>query len=445
MNASAGGLARVVRAVSVPVIFAEITETVVHVTDTAFLARVGTVEVGAIAIADSILEIAIVLTLGLVDGMQILLARRLGQRRKRDAGQVFHLGLALLTGLSLLLTAALLLVSPWVTRLLVGSHEVRAATDAFLGIIAFTIVFNSANMAYSALLVGLARARALIAAAGVLAVVNLVLDYLLVFGKFGLPAMGIRGAALGSLIAEIACCAFLTVYVVRLPGVRGLRLFRQFSWNPRLARVLTRISWPVVLQGTVEAGRWFAFFLILEHIGEGALAASNLVYSCYIVLRIPTEGYAEATCSLVSRLIGAGRSSAIDRLIRTVLSPTYAITLPFVAIAFLFPGFVLSLLTSDPAVVRASESSLRVLAVAMLVVIPGEMWYAALAGTGDTRATFAIEGVLSLVILAGSYLAVLVLGLGIEFVWMSILAAWGVCLALSYLWMRAGYWKRLEI
>ena len=78
MRSSGGALSRLVRAVSVPLLFAEVSEIVVHVTDTVFLARVGTVEVGAIALADSLLEVAVVLTVGLIEGIQILFATILG-------------------------------------------------------------------------------------------------------------------------------------------------------------------------------------------------------------------------------------------------------------------------------------------------------------------------------------------------------------------------------
>lgn len=94
---------------------------------------------------------------------------------------------------------------------------------------------------------------------------------------------------------------------------------------------------------------------------------------------------------------------------------------------------------------EASRASLRVVSLGMLVLIPAEMWFVAVTGTGDTRAAFAIEVVLTTAMLAASYLSAFVLELELEFVWMSLPLASLACLALSYTWVRVGYWRRIEL
>jgi MATE family, multidrug efflux pump len=438
-------LSRIIWSVSIPVIFAQINETTIHVIDTLFLARVGTVEVGAVALADTIFEIWTVLPIGLVGALQILLARRVGQGRDRAVGEAFNEGLVLLGALSIGLTAALLAAAPLLTGWLVHSPEVGAAVEAFLAIIAFAIFFNSANFAYSALLVGLARTGVLTWATLVLAVTNIALDYVLIFGCFGLPALGIRGAALGSLGAEVVTFLFLTAYALRYLEVRRYRLFSVIGWNGRLTASLLRLSGPVALQGLLEGVRWFTFFLILEWIGERALAVSNIVYACYAILRIPTEGFADTACSMVSRLVGEGQAGRIGHLMRESISPAYIVTLPLMLLALFSPDFVLSLAAANPAMIEAGRTTLRVVALAMLVDIPGEMWFKAVTGTGDTGAALAIEGALTVAMLGSTYLAAIVMGLELNYIWMSLPIAWMTCLALSWAWVRAGYWKRLEI
>ena len=114
-------------------------------------------------------------------------------------------------------------------------------------------------------------------------------------------------------------------------------------------------------------------------------------------------------------------------------------------LVFLFPDFVLSLVTSDQAVIESSLSSVRVVALGMLVIIPGEMWFAAVTGTGDTGAAFLIEVILAATTLGSSYIAAVVMGWELAYVWMSLPLVWLIVLTLSYAWMRAEYWKRLEI
>ena len=121
-------LPRDVWRVSLPIILAEASETLLHLIDSIFLARVGVTELGAIAVADSVLLLFLVLPLGLADGVQILTARRTGQRRPEAVGAVFNQGLSLVLVICVALTAALKLLSP-----LVGAWFVNRSGKAQAG------------------------------------------------------------------------------------------------------------------------------------------------------------------------------------------------------------------------------------------------------------------------------------------------------------------------
>ncbi|TMB40684.1 MAG: MATE family efflux transporter [Deltaproteobacteria bacterium] len=436
---------KTVWAVSLPIVFAEISETIVHVTDTAFLARVGVAELGAIALADTIYELATVPMVALVDGIQILTARRAGQRRDEAVGETFNLGLALLTVVSLVLTLGLRVASPRLTGLVVASDDVGTAVEAFVPVVAIGTVFHAANLAYSALLVTLSRTRVLIPATILLAATNLFLGYCLVFGNLGFPRLGIEGAAWGSVGAEVVTCAYLTAHVLRHIDVRRYALLRLPRLDGRLTGSLCSVSFPVGLQALMEGLRWFVFFVLADRLGEEALATSNVVYSFYAVLRIPTEGFSETTCSMVSHMIGSGRARGVEHLLWEVIRPSYLVTLPFAALILLFPRPLLSLFVGDPQVIEASVRCLRVVAASMLVVIPGQIWFVSVSGTGDTRAAFLIELALTATILLVAYVAGFSLGLPPEYVWTSLPLGWLLCLSLSYRWVQAGRWRRLTI
>ena len=417
---------RAVWALSLPLIFAEISETLIHVIGTVFLTRVGVVEVGAVALADTVFELWAVLTFGLVDGLQILIARRIGQGRDRSVGEAFNQGLILLILVSIVLTALLFWLAGPLSTFLVSSDEVAVAVDQFLRIIAFAIGFNAISLAYSALFVGLGKTQFLIWAT-------------LVFGHFGFPALGIEGAAIGSLGAEIATFLFLTVYVITRCDCARYGIFIFQRWERGMSGLLARLSWPIALEALLEAGRWLVFFLIIERISPVALAESNLVYACFEVFLIPTGGFAEVACSMVSNLVGQGRRR-FDSLMREVTAASYTITLPLIVLAVAFPGTVLSLLDVEGALKGGGEASLRVLSLAMLIVIPAEMWAAAVIGTGDTFASFWIEAALTVVMIGGAFLAANVLHLPLYYVWLSVPISWLACWILSYVWMRSEQW-----
>jgi len=137
--------------------------------------------------------------------------------------------------------------------------------------------------------------------------------------------------------------------------------------------------------------------------------------------------------------------SWIGAVLRDASGGAILATVPFITVALLAPGWFLAVLSPESNLVAAGSASLRVVALAMLIIIPGEMWFVAVEGTGDTTAALGIEVVLTVTMLGIAYFAAIVLAGPVALIWVSMPIAWMVCLTISYSWMKAGIWKRLEI
>ena len=250
-------LSRVVWKVSLPVILAGASETFLHVIDTVFLARVGVVELGALAIADSVFLLSLVIPLSFAEALQILASRRAGQRKPAGVGAVFNLGFLAVVAICVASTLGLKVFWPIAANWFVEPGAVSTAVSNYLQVAAYGIFFVCGSFAYSALLMSSGKTRALIPATMILAVTSFSLGYALIFGKFGFPALGIRGAALGSLAAEAATFIFLTFYVMRAFDSSRYKLFRIRNLDWHTLRLLNRIATPIALQRALEVIRWF--------------------------------------------------------------------------------------------------------------------------------------------------------------------------------------------
>jgi len=436
---------RVVWKVSLPIILVEATETLNHLIDTLFLSHVGVTELGALAVADTVLLMFLILPLSLVDGTQILTARRVGQRRPDAVGTAFNQGFVLVMLLSFIATIALKLAAPLIATWLVESEAVGEAINSYLQIDAYSIPLAGATFALSALLTSLNKTRALIPATIIVVIADVVLNYMFIFGKFGCPAMGMRGAAVGSIGAELAATIFLLVYVRRRFNVRQYGFFRFRAFDHRITRLLGSLSGPIAALGFLEDLRWFIFFLIIERVGTQQLAIANIVYTCYIVFWIPAEGFAETACSMVSRFVGSNRSHRIGQVLRSTTGGAIVTTLPFIVLALLAPQWLASVFSSEATMLGQSDASLRVIGLAMLIAIPGQMWFTAVESTGDTAAALGIDFLATLVMLGITYLAAIHLAWPIAWVWVAVPITWLVCLTISYGWIKSGIWKRLEV
>ena len=438
-------IGRRIWAISLPVMFAELSETIIHVTDTAFLGRVGDTQLAALVLGDTILGLWLVLGLGLTDAMQIVVARRHGENDEPGAGKAFHHALVATLVLSIFLTVSLKLLSPWVSGLIAESAQVSAALNEFLQIAAYGLPFFCVSFAYSAFFIGIARTRVLVLATIVLGVVNLVLAYGLILGNLSMPALGLRGAAFASVGAEIATALFLVVYTVRRGYAWRYRMFEFHGWNPNLVWSLIGLAGPVVVYGVIESAQWLFFFIILEQLGTAVLAISNVIYACLLIFLIPAEALSETAVSFVSAAIGRGRREETRALLRRIALVAAAATLPMALLALVAPAAVFSIFFGIEETTQAGQLALRIVAGGLGFGVPWLVWMGGLQGTGDTLASSVIDSGVSVLILGWAATAAFVLDGGVAGVWSGLAIAWFAGLVASVLWMRSERWHRVTV
>ena len=430
---------------SLPVMFAELSETIIHVTDTALLGRVGQTELAALVLADTILGLWLVGALGLTDAMQIVVARRLGEGDTESVGKTFAQGAVVTVVLSVALAILLKVASPWLSDVVAESESVSVAVNDFLQIAAYGIPFFCLSFAYSAFFIGIARTHVLAMATAVLTLVNLVLGFAFILGNLGMPEFGLRGAAYASVIAEIATVTFLIDYSVRSGYARRYRMFRVDGWDRGLTWSLATLAGPVIVFGVIEGLQWLFFFIILEQLGTAVLALSNVIYACVLVFLIPAEALSETAVSMVSAAIGRGDSNRTREILRMVLRVASVVTFPMALFAMAVPDLVFSIFFGIADAGGEAELALRIVAAGMLVGVPWLIWMGGIQGTGDTPAASVIDSGVSVLILAWAWVVGLVLGGGLAAVWSGLAAAWALGLIAAVGWMRSGRWQRITV
>ena len=221
---------------------------------------------------------------------------------------------------------------------------------------------------FRGLYIGITRTKVLTMNAVVMALVNVILDYALVFGELGLPEMGVRGAALASVIAEASSLLFFLLYTYYKVDLKkyGLNRFGQFDLSMVL-RIL-RISCFTMVQYFLAMAIWFVFFMALERLGQRQLAVANIVRSVYVVLLIPVQALSTTANTLVSNLIGAGGSSGVVTLLHKISRMSFLIMVVCVGLCVAFPGSILSVYTNEEALLVESVSALYVVCGAMLML-----------------------------------------------------------------------------
>ena len=377
--------------VSYPILLSLLAQNVINVTDTAFLGHVSEVALGASAMGGLFYICIFTIAFGFSTGSQIVIARRNGEGRYSDVGPVMIQGIMFLLLIAILMFGFTKAFGGNIMRLLVSSESIYEGTMEFLDWRIYGFFFSFINVMFRALYIGITRTKVLTMNAVVMALVNVVLDYALVFGELGLPEMGVRGAALASVIAEASSLLFFLLYTYYKVDLKkyGLNRFGQFDLSMVL-RIL-RISCFTMVQYFLAMAIWFVFFMALERLGQRQLAVANIVRSVYVVLLIPVQALSTTANTLVSNLIGAGGLSGVVMLLHKISRMSFLIMVVCVGLCVAFPGSILSVYTNEEALLVESVSALYVVCGAMLIASLANVYCNGISGTGNTQAALVLE------------------------------------------------------
>lgn len=377
--------------VTYPIFLGLLAQNVINVTDTAFLGRVGEVALGAAAMGGLLYICVYTIAFGFSVGSQILIARRNGEGNYRAVGPIMWQGTAFSFGMAVCLLILMYFSAAPLIRLLITSDSIYGATYEFFTWRIWGFLFAFVNVMFRGLYIGITRTKVLTMNAVVMALVNVVLDYALVFGELGLPEMGVRGAALASVIAEASSLLFFLLYTYYKVDLKkyGLNRFGQFDLSMVL-RIL-RISCFTMVQYFLAMAIWFVFFMALERLGQRQLAVANIVRSVYVVLLIPVQALSTTANTLVSNLIGASGSSGVVTLLHKISRMSFLIMVVCVGLCVAFPGSILSVYTNEEALLVESVSALYVVCGAMLIASLANVYFNGISGTGNTQAALVLE------------------------------------------------------
>ena len=298
---------------------------------------------------------------------------------------------------------------------------------------------------FRAFFVGITYTKVLTLASVFMAVINIFLDYALVFGNFGFPEMGIEGAALASVISEFSMFAFFVVFSFINIDLKKYGFYNRNSYNLRELPHILNLSMWTMMQYFLAMGTWFIFFIATEHLGERSLAVSNIVRSVSSMMFMCVSAYGTTTNTLVSNLMGQGRVDEIPGQIWKIVKQCSLIILPIMAFIGIFPELVLRVYSDDPSLIHAAVPSLRVLVSCYFFAAPAMCYFQFVSGTGNTRSAFGMELITLVFYMLFVIIVAFKMMLPVDICWFSEHVYWGGMLIMSYIYMKKANWQSKKI
>lgn len=431
--------------ISYPIILTLLAQNIINVTDTAFLGRVSEVALGASAIAGVFYFAIYMVGFGFSQGAQILIGRRNGEENYIQIGPTFNNSLIFNGLFALILFGTSLFGMPHLMKLLVSSDQIYAATMEYLDWRIYGFFFVFLNVVFRSFYVGITETRILTTSAFITAITNIIFDYVLIFGKFGFPELGIAGAAIASVIAEATTLGYLFLHTFIYTDLKKYGLFSRLSLDFKAIGQILNLSIFIMFQFFISISTWFLFFIFIERMGERPLAVTNIGRSMYILLMIPASALSTTAGTLVSNMIGAGKTNEIMKTTNKIIRIALIFVAPLIIFGFFFPQLFAHIYTDDLSLMLASIPVIRVVSIAVLFFAVANVIINVVSGTGSTKIAFYMELFTLSFYISFVYFTSIIFPQPVEIVWMSEFIYWTLIGGLGYLFLLKGKWQENKI
>ena len=386
--------------IALPIMLGNMAQTIINFTDTAFLGRLGVIALGASMLAGLFYFVFTTIATGFAIGIQIIIARRFGEGNHGRIGVIFQHGSIFVLILGLILFSILYIFSDHLLLWLIDSPNIYDASLEYIKYRQFGIIFVCFNFLYRALYVGISNTKVITYSTIIMAVVNIFLDYCLIFGNFGFPEMGIGGAALASFCAEVSAFTFFTVYSYITLRNKDYGMFKLHRLESELMGRILKLATPTMIQKLFSFSVWFIFFILIEKMGETATGISSIVRSVYMILITPCFAFATTTNTVVSRIIGEGHSDQVFSTINKILKNCLLCTIPIIILVAIFPIQIARIYTDDLNLAQLVVPSIYVICFGTIFQSIGNAYFEAVSGTGNTSAALYLEAVILVIYIA---------------------------------------------
>lgn len=428
---------------ALPIIGGMVSQNVLNLVDTGMVGTLGDEALFAVGLGGFLNFVLSAAILGLGAGVQAMSARRVGEGRGADVAVPLNGGLLLAGLASVPLSGLLIALAPGFVPWFSEDPAVVAACTPYLQVRLVAMAAMAANVAFRGFWNATDRSGLYMGTLIVMHGANIALNWVLIYGHLGAPALGATGAGVASAIATWIGTASYFILGAKLARAEG---FLGGLPDRETLRTMLRLSVPAGAQQLFFAGGMTLFITFIGRVGTAHAAASKVIIDLMLLAILPGFGFGLAAASLVGQALGRGEPEDAERWGWEVARLS-ALTVGLLSLPAIFaPDRLLGVFLHDPATLELARVPMQLVAVFLATDTIGSVLQNACVGAGDTRRIMQVSVslqwllLLPLVYLLGPVLqSSLVLLWGANVLYRQLQA--GIFAAL---W-RHGAWKRIEV
>ena len=428
---------------ALPILGGMLSQNVMNLVDTGMVGVLGNEALAAVGLGSFASFMAFAFLMGMGTGVQAIAARRLGAGRRAETALPLNGGLLLLLGVGLPASALLIWFVPQLYPVLDSDPEVVGMGVPYLQVRLVAMAGVGMNFAFRGYWNAVNLSRLYMRTLVSMHACNIFLNWVLIFGHLGSPALGVTGAGIATAVATYV--GTLHYFVLALRHARGDGFLHGLP-DGFTMRALLRLSLPAGVQQFLFATGITTLFWILGQLGTRELAAANVITNLTLLGILPMLGFGLAASSLVGQALGRGERADAARwgweVSRLAMVLVALLELPVA----LFPEFFLGIFIHDPETLALTTLPMRLVALTLWWDALGTVLLNAHQGAGHNQRAMAISvGMQWGIFLPLAYLLGPVLGFGLLQIWLANIS-YRCVQALIFLWSwRQGHWAEVRV
>lgn len=430
--------------IAVPIALQNMISFGVAMMDSVMLGSLGDQAISAANLGGQPFSLLMSIGFGLSSGGSVLIAQYWGRGDVARIRTVMRLSMQIVFTASFLMTTVCLLFPEKVMGLYSHETEIVAAAAQYLQLVALSYLPYSISNNYMMSLRAIEKVTVSAAIYGTSFFVNVFFNYVFIFGAFGAPAMGVRGAAVGTILARCSELLLVTLYMYFKEDVTGFRFSDCFRLKNEMIRDYTKHSLPVLGNEMLWGLGISVTAAIIGRIGSVFVTANSIASVLHQLALVSVIGVGNAAAVITGKLIGEGRIERAKRAANTILIGSVFVGMFNCALIFTLRPIFLSFYSITPEAYEVTYTVMGVLALLHLsLAIDITCIIGILRGGGDTKTAFAFDcGALWLVSVPMGILSGLVWGWPVTWVYVMLKLDSPIKTVLSLIRLKSGAWIR---
>lgn len=339
--------------IAIPIAVQGLLNNILNFVDTLMIGKLGKTTISAVGLSNKVFFVLSLLIFGICSGSSILSSQYWGKRDKKNIHRV--LGMALVLGIlgSLVFTFAAFFQPKFVMSIFTNNAGMIEIGAEYLKVVCFSYVLTAITQVYMSSLRSVNEVKLPVLISTIAIITNVILNYILIFGKFGAPALGVTGAAIATVIARIVECFFMVFLVYARKSPVAANLKEMFSFDKEFVKKFTQMVAPVIMNEFMWGLGVTMYSLAYGRMGENATAAITVTQSIEQIMQVVFLSISNSAAIILGNELGAGKLDAAK------LHAKYFLVLQFIMSACII---VIALIIKDPIIrVFGMEEEVNVL------------------------------------------------------------------------------------